>query len=356
MGPAALPELASLYRESPTAERTVIAQVFYNLGWKSEDAKRALMADVHTPDPALRLQVQWALGRVSDDPAVIDVLLDNMRNDPVPLFRDKAACALAFDQVHLSPAQKLRLFEGLIGALDDSEAAGAAGRDPGPQHPHAPDEGLPSRQRRAGAKRTGRRVAALARSSTGRTCEPPRVALGLLVAAAPRSSLAHVPATRAALARPVGARELQLRRRRRDRSRHVRRLAGRAPQQGRPRTRPALERLPRERAPLGRAPGRRRRRRLPRAAGLLPGAPGGTALLPLRLPHHRPRAGAEHRARRPALLPAREGRHRLLARHARRPPGALLGQHSQAALRCRRPSSGTPWTSPTTSRRDATTS
>jgi HEAT repeat protein len=42
-----------------------------------------------------------------------------MRNDPVPLFRDKAACALAFDQVHLSPAQKLRLFEGLIGALDD---------------------------------------------------------------------------------------------------------------------------------------------------------------------------------------------------------------------------------------------
>jgi len=63
--------------------------------------------------------VQWALGRVSDDPAVIDVLLDNMRNDPVPLFRDKAACALAYDQVHLAPAQKLRLFEGLIGALDD---------------------------------------------------------------------------------------------------------------------------------------------------------------------------------------------------------------------------------------------
>ena len=77
------------------------------------------MADVRTSDPALRLQVQWALGRVSDDPAVVDVLLDNMRNDPVPLFRDKAGCALAYDQVHLSPAQKLRLFEGLIGALDD---------------------------------------------------------------------------------------------------------------------------------------------------------------------------------------------------------------------------------------------
>ena len=56
---------------------------------------------------------------MSDDPAVVDLLLDNMQNDPVPLFRDKAACALAYDQVHLSPAQKLRLFEGLVHALDD---------------------------------------------------------------------------------------------------------------------------------------------------------------------------------------------------------------------------------------------
>jgi len=119
MGPAVLPELTRLYRESTVAERAQIAQILYNLGWKSEDAKRALMADVHTADQSLRLQVQWALGRVSDDPAVVDVLLDNMRNDPVPLFRDKAGCALAYDQVHLAPAQKLRLFEGLIGALDD---------------------------------------------------------------------------------------------------------------------------------------------------------------------------------------------------------------------------------------------
>ena len=51
IGPAALPELASLYRASPLGERTVIAQIFYNLGWKSEDAKRALLADVRTPDP-----------------------------------------------------------------------------------------------------------------------------------------------------------------------------------------------------------------------------------------------------------------------------------------------------------------
>jgi HEAT repeat protein len=119
MGPAVMPELARLYRESSAGQRAQVASVFYSLGWKSEDAARALMADVHTTDSNLRLQVQWALGRVSDDPTVVDALLDNMRNDPVPLFRDKAACALAHDQIHLAPAQKLRLFEGLIGALDD---------------------------------------------------------------------------------------------------------------------------------------------------------------------------------------------------------------------------------------------
>jgi HEAT repeat protein len=119
IGPEALPELARVYGESSTSERARIAQMFYNLGWKSEPARLALMKDVRTSDPDLRLQVQWALGRVSDDPGVVDVLLDNMRNDPLPLFRDKAACALAYDQIHLAPAQKLRLFEGLVGALDD---------------------------------------------------------------------------------------------------------------------------------------------------------------------------------------------------------------------------------------------
>jgi hypothetical protein len=68
MGPAALPELARVYSESPSGERAAIADIFYKLGWKSEDAKRALLADVRTPDPALRLSVQWALGRVSDAP------------------------------------------------------------------------------------------------------------------------------------------------------------------------------------------------------------------------------------------------------------------------------------------------
>lgn len=121
MGAGALPALARLYEASPAKERATIAYVFYQLGWKSPEAKRALMADVHTPDQALRLQVQWALGRVSDDADVVDVLLENMQNDPVPLFRDKAACALASDQIHLAPAQKVRLLEGLVRALDDEK-------------------------------------------------------------------------------------------------------------------------------------------------------------------------------------------------------------------------------------------
>ena len=63
-------------------------------------------------------RVEW-LGRVSDDPKVVDVLLENLQHDDNPLFRDKAACALAYDQIHLTPAQKVRLYEGLIAALAD---------------------------------------------------------------------------------------------------------------------------------------------------------------------------------------------------------------------------------------------
>ena len=122
LGPGAIPALVRLYEASPEARRATIASIFYSLGWKSPEAKRALMRDARSLDQALRLQVQWALGRVSDDPDVVDVLLDNMRNDAQPLFRDKAACALAHDQIHLSPVQKVRLFDGLIAALEDPKA------------------------------------------------------------------------------------------------------------------------------------------------------------------------------------------------------------------------------------------
>lgn len=119
LGPDILPLLAKAYESSPPPKRVEIARVFYRLGWESEDARRALMKDVHTQDQTLRLEAQWALGRVSHDDIVVDILLDNMQNDANPLFRDKAACALAYDQIHLTPRQKLHLFERLIEALRD---------------------------------------------------------------------------------------------------------------------------------------------------------------------------------------------------------------------------------------------
>jgi len=118
-GPAVLPALARLYERSDESRRAVIAYAFYGLGWKSSEAKRVLIADIHTPNRDLRLQVQWALGRVSGDTDVVDALLDNMQHDDNPLFRDKAACALANDQIHLTEVQKVHLFERLIRAMRD---------------------------------------------------------------------------------------------------------------------------------------------------------------------------------------------------------------------------------------------
>jgi len=121
-GPSVLGDLARMYESADDeALRARIANAFYQLGWKSEDARRVLMRDVHTGNQDLRTSVQYALGRVSDDPSVVDALLANMTDDGNPLFRDKAACALAYDQIHLSEAQKVRLFTGLIHALRDAK-------------------------------------------------------------------------------------------------------------------------------------------------------------------------------------------------------------------------------------------
>jgi HEAT repeat protein len=122
LGPATMPALVALYDSaSEDADRVRVANAFYQLGWKSEDARRALMRDLHTSDQDLRISVQYALGRVSNDPAVVDALLENMQDDANPLFRDKAACALAYDQIHMTEAQKVRLFAGLIHALGDAK-------------------------------------------------------------------------------------------------------------------------------------------------------------------------------------------------------------------------------------------
>jgi hypothetical protein len=119
LGPGVLPVMAQLYVSSGEADRAGVADMFYGLSWKSPDAKRVLMLDIHTRNESLRLAVQWALGRVSSDEDVVEVLLNNMRNDNNPLFRDKAACALAYDQIHLTEKQKIRLYEGLIRGLSD---------------------------------------------------------------------------------------------------------------------------------------------------------------------------------------------------------------------------------------------
>jgi hypothetical protein len=38
-------------------DRATVAYVFYQLGWKSLEAKRVLMGDVHTQDQTLRLHI-----------------------------------------------------------------------------------------------------------------------------------------------------------------------------------------------------------------------------------------------------------------------------------------------------------
>ena len=119
LGPGVLPALAGLYERSDETRRTTIAWTLYSLGWKSEEAKRALMRDVRSSNASLRLQFQVALGRVSNDPEVVNELLDNAQDEDNPQFRDKAACALANDQIHLTDVQKLRLYERLVDALGD---------------------------------------------------------------------------------------------------------------------------------------------------------------------------------------------------------------------------------------------
>ncbi len=119
MGPDAMHHLTRIYATSSEDDRATIAWIMYSIGTKSPEARAALLADVHTQNEKLRLQVQWALGRVSDDTEIVDVLYDIMRNDPSALFRDKAACALAYDQIHLTEKQKVLLYRKLIDALAD---------------------------------------------------------------------------------------------------------------------------------------------------------------------------------------------------------------------------------------------
>ncbi len=120
-GAATIDPLLALYQTGDVETRRRVANALYSLSIKSEQARQLLMQDIHTPHQQLRLAVQWAVGRVSNDAEVVRTLLGNMQHDPNPLFRDKAACALAYDQVHLTEHQRLLLFEGLVRALEDDK-------------------------------------------------------------------------------------------------------------------------------------------------------------------------------------------------------------------------------------------
>jgi len=120
LGPDVMPILSNLYLDSNVNQKRVIANIFYQLKFKSEEAKNALMQDVKTDNENLRISVQYALGRVSSDEEVVEALLDNMQHDNNAYFRDKAACALAYDQIHLTDEEKFSLYEGLIKGLSSS--------------------------------------------------------------------------------------------------------------------------------------------------------------------------------------------------------------------------------------------
>jgi len=119
LGPETVPALVRIYEKGNVYERSVVAYVFYDMKWKSDAAKQALMKDARSTIRDLRVSVQYALVHVSNDADVIDLLFHNMVNDPDAYVRDKSACALAHQTVPLSDEQRVMFYERLIRALRD---------------------------------------------------------------------------------------------------------------------------------------------------------------------------------------------------------------------------------------------
>ncbi len=120
-GEKAIGGLLQLYESGDDALKQRVANALYFLGIKSEPAREVLMKDAHTANESLRISVQYALGRISRDESIVQMLLDNMRSGPSLLVRDKAACALTYDQIHLTEKQRVILYEGLVNALQDDK-------------------------------------------------------------------------------------------------------------------------------------------------------------------------------------------------------------------------------------------
>lgn len=119
-GYAAIPILTELYAEAESnSQKAKIASVFWRLGWKSPAIEAALMDDLDSEDAGLKVQVQWGIAKSSSSDKVIKKLLYNLENDQSPFVRDKAACALASDFIHISATQRLMLLRGLVDGLDN---------------------------------------------------------------------------------------------------------------------------------------------------------------------------------------------------------------------------------------------
>ncbi|MEM1152700.1 MAG: HEAT repeat domain-containing protein [Pseudomonadota bacterium] len=122
IGPDALQPIITAYQSTEDHTRKAqLARLLWDIGLESDEASSVLLEDAKTEHRTLRVNVQYALGSVSADEVVVETLLDNMRNDPNAFFRDKAACALAYNQKHLSYDQKYDLYRGLIEGLSDEK-------------------------------------------------------------------------------------------------------------------------------------------------------------------------------------------------------------------------------------------
>lgn len=119
-GYGAIPILVELYSEAQTnLEKSRIAWVFWRLGWKSPEIEHAMAADLESDDANLKVWVQWGIAKSTQSSEVINKLVYNLENDPSPFVRDKAACALASDFIHISPSQRLIILKGLVAGLDN---------------------------------------------------------------------------------------------------------------------------------------------------------------------------------------------------------------------------------------------
>ena len=76
MGPEILPHLAHIYSQSSEDERATIAWIFYSLGMKSPDARKALLQDIHTQNQKLRLQTLDPIEFTRSNPFYVPSLMD----------------------------------------------------------------------------------------------------------------------------------------------------------------------------------------------------------------------------------------------------------------------------------------